>query len=142
MIYWLLALGNWDDNPYLVLDHDIMIHCRPTWFLKKNLKYLKRVDKIKCKFVNGIGNALASTFDNRALRIKDRWQKESCRSPVYNIHVASSWFYSSLLFLCKVHGFFFFPCSYRKKDLSSVACSHPGAFGGSWVTGLTRRWTS
>ena len=29
------------------------------------------VDKIKCKFVNGIDNALASTYDHRALRIKD-----------------------------------------------------------------------
>ena len=34
---------------------------------------MKRVDKIKCKFVNGIDNALASTYmyDHRALRIKD-----------------------------------------------------------------------
>ena len=46
---------------------------------------MKRVDKIKCKFVNGIDNALASTYDHRALRIKDHWQKESCRSPMYNV---------------------------------------------------------
>ena len=39
-------------------------------FLKKYLKYMKRVDKINV-FVNGIDNALASTYDHRALRIKD-----------------------------------------------------------------------
>ena len=27
---------------------------------------MKRVDKIKCKFVNGIDNAVASTYDHRA----------------------------------------------------------------------------
>ena len=36
---------------------------------KKYLKYMKRVDKIKCKYVNGIDNALASTYDHQALRI-------------------------------------------------------------------------
>ena len=38
---------------------------------------MKRVDKIKCKFVNGIDNALASTYDHRALRILKTIDKRS-----------------------------------------------------------------
>ena len=38
-------------------------------FFLKILKIYEKGGQNKCKFVNGIDNALASTYDHRALRI-------------------------------------------------------------------------
>ena len=38
---------------------------------------MKRVDKIKCKFVNGIDNALASTYDHIELYVLKTIDKRS-----------------------------------------------------------------